>query len=129
ASLITPTTLPPSSTTGSALMSCSIRSLIAEATSVSGFTVTTSRTITSIAFMVSSSTPRAFLDHATARYARGRQGYPVRQASKKVDKQDVETGGKHDGRRQRQHPCHQQVAHRGPLQPRAVGRHRSGDTR
>src|SRR5215472_15120492 len=64
ASLSIPTTLPPSSTTGSALMSCSIRSLIAEATSVSGFTVTTSRTITSIAFMVSSSTPRAFLDRA-----------------------------------------------------------------
>src|SRR5262249_18011215 len=56
ASLSIPTTLPPSSTTGSALMSCSIRSLIAEATSVSGLTVTTSRTITSIAFMVSSST-------------------------------------------------------------------------
>src|SRR5215470_1506700 len=125
ASLSIPTTLPPSSTTGSALMSCSIRSLIAEATSVSGLTVTTSRTITSIAFMVSSST-RSFSTAPLAKDAHAAKGYSIRPVSKHIDEQDIEAGRKRDGCGQRQHPRHQQVAHGCPLQPRAVGRHRSG---
>jgi hypothetical protein len=51
ASLRMPTTVPESSITGSALMSCAIRSLTASAMSSSGPTVTTSRIITSMAFM------------------------------------------------------------------------------
>src|SRR5271167_3931635 len=48
---MTPTTFSSSSTTGIALTSCSARSRTASATASAGFTVTTSRTMTSNAFI------------------------------------------------------------------------------
>ena len=68
-------------------------------------------------------------DRRTAAEDRSRQVDPVVAAQVPVVRKPVQAAGKRNGHRQREHPSHQQITHRCPLQPGVIGHHAAGHSR